>query len=124
MSSDKFQLFQQKYPNLFKEYPRSGFDLEPGWELLVHNLCFVLEEHIAQLPEETRRDTQCAQVKEKFATLRFYMTQEDPFISGAIAVAEYMSGHICGDCGAKGSQRGSGWIRTLCDDCTARFNII
>ena len=76
--STEFKEFQQKYPNLFRTYPRSGFSVEPGWEGLVHHLCNVLENHIEGLPQEIRPDVTCAQVKEKFGGLRFYMTQETP----------------------------------------------
>lgn len=117
MSSDKFNLFQQKYPNLFKEYPRSGFALDSGWELLAHTLCSTLEHHIEYLPEEIRGEVYCAQVKEKFGCLRWYMTNETPYISGAIAVAEMMSSHICSVCGQPGKLRSGGWILTLCDTC-------
>lgn len=114
--SDKFEEFQQKYPRLFKEYPRSGFDLSPGWETLIHTLCSILEEQIERLPEEVRDAVQCAQVKQKFGSLRFYMTNESPEMSGAIAMAEAMSAHICETCGLPGKQRTGGWILTLCDE--------
>jgi hypothetical protein len=115
--SGEFKDFQAKYPNLFREYPRSGFALEPGWEELVHNLCNVLENHISHLPEEIRPDVVCAQVKEKFGGLRFYMEQETPYISGAISLAENLSFKICCQCGAPGVRRSGGWILTLCDSC-------
>lgn len=114
-SQEKFEDFQKKYPNLFREYPRSGFDARPGWTPLLHNLCAVIEDHIKQLPEELREHVQCAQVKEKFGTLRFYMTQETPYITGAIAVAELLSYETCETCGLPGKVRSGGWVLTLCD---------
>jgi hypothetical protein len=114
--SDKFEEFQKKYPNLFKVYPRSGFDLSPGWETLVDSLCSILEYHIGHLPEEARADVHCAQVKEKFGGLRFYMTQSNPPMDGAIQMAELMSFHICETCGMPGQLRNGGWIQTLCDE--------
>lgn len=113
--SDKFELYQQKYPNLFKEYPRSGFSLCEGWETLVTRLCDTLEWHIKQLPQELREHVYCAQVKEKFGGLRFYMNQETPFVSGAIALAENMSYSICEVCGKPGQRRSTSWVRTLCN---------
>jgi hypothetical protein len=112
---DKFNLFQSKYPTLFREHPRSGFSLPDGWDKLVHGLCFILEHKIMNLPEEIRGEVYCSQVKEKFGGLRFYMNQETPYISGAIALAENMSFHICERCGEKGSRRSGGWVVTLCE---------
>lgn len=115
MSEDKFQLFRQKYPKLFKEYPRCGFYLGTGWEPLAHELCGVLDWHILHLPEEEGAGIYCVQVKEKFGSLRFYMSSETPFISGAIAMAESMSVHICEICGLPGEIRSGGWLKALCD---------
>jgi hypothetical protein len=115
MNTDKFEEFQKLYPNLFRTYPRSGCDIRPGWEKILHTLCSLLENYIKELPNEIREHIQVAQVKEKFGTLRFYMTQETPYISGAIAIVEMMTGSICETCGKPGQRRGSGWILTLCN---------
>ncbi len=115
-SKDKFEEYQKRFPNLFKEYPRSGFDLRPGWEGIVRSLCEVLEHHIAYKPEDQRGRFYVAQVKEKFGTLRFYMAEsQDDYMSGAIALTEYMSGSLCEECGNYGQRRTGGWVLTLCD---------
>lgn len=113
---EEFNEFQSKYPLLFREYPRSGFDLSPGWKTLVHTLCQILETQIHYLPEEIRADAYCAQVKEKFGGLRFYMNSQSPEMTGAIRMAENMSFHICETCGKPGHKRMGGWILTLCDE--------
>lgn len=58
-----------------------------------------------------------SQVKEKFGTLRFYMTCETKEMSEAIRVAEEESARTCERCGMPGEQRGGGWVLTLCDRC-------
>lgn len=118
MTDSRFAAWQARYPNLFKRYPVCGFDHPQGWDTLVHCLCAVLESHISRMPEDDR--VSCDQTKEKFGGLRFYMNGQDEFISGAIALAEDMSFHICDTCGNPGQRRSGGWIRTLCDECQAK----
>jgi len=83
---------------------------------LVTNLCSILHNHLEHsVPEEIRGEMYVAQVKEKFGGLRFYMNQETPYMSGAIALAESMSYKVCETCGLLGSVRSGGYVRTLCD---------
>jgi hypothetical protein len=55
------------------------------------------------------------QVKEKFGGLRFYYNGGDDYIRGLASMAESMSTSTCEECGAPGSTRSGGWVRTLCD---------
>lgn len=65
------------------------------------------------------------QVKQKFGTLRFYWHADAAEngaaqvnrtqVSNIIRTAEWVSGAVCEVCGAPGSIRPAGWIRTLCD---------
>ncbi len=57
-----------------------------------------------------------AQVKEKFGGLRFYIDGGDDWVYGAISMAEAMSYRTCEVCGGPGKTRGTGWIRTTCDE--------
>ena len=105
----------QDYPELFAKTTPSVGD---GWFNLVNSICDIIKNHLDQYPEEIRNQAYVTQIKEKFGTLRFYMNHEDDFMSGVIALAEYWSGSICEDCGAKGVTRNVfGWMRTLCDKC-------
>jgi hypothetical protein len=54
------------------------------------------------------------QVKEKFGTLRFYVTGGDSEIHGMIQMAETMSAVTCEDCGSPGTTVAGGWVQTLC----------
>lgn len=56
------------------------------------------------------------QVKEKYATLRFYFHGGDNYIEGAVALAESMSGTICEVCGVPGKVCGIGWLSTRCEE--------
>jgi hypothetical protein len=57
------------------------------------------------------------QVKEKFGTLRFYYNGGNDYVDGMVRMAESMSGCTCEQCGAPGTQIGSGWISTRCEGC-------
>ena len=60
----------------------------------------------------------CAsQVKEKYGTLRFYMTCETQEMSDLISVACKKSAVTCENCGKPGKRNKTGWISTLCDSC-------
>lgn len=59
------------------------------------------------------------QVKEKFATLRFYWGADDDARAGfgaIIEAAERLSAGICDACGRPGRFRSGGWSKTACDD--------
>lgn len=58
-----------------------------------------------------------SQVKEKFGTLRFYMTAETKEMRPIIEEAERKSAVTCEQCGKKGKLRGNGWLYTACAAC-------
>jgi hypothetical protein len=55
------------------------------------------------------------QVKEKFGTLRFYVSGATDSHYNYIEFAELMSSRTCEECGAPGQTYHIGWHRTLCD---------
>jgi hypothetical protein len=119
-ANPKAEEFKTKYPLLFKEgCLRSGFYCPEGWLPLVHRLCSVIEHQINNyIPEEIRGEIYINQIKEKFGTLRVYLNQETPYISGAIAMAEAMSHITCDTCGLVGKIRTGSYTQTLCDICS------
>lgn len=58
-------------------------------------------------------DYDVTQVKEKFGTLRFYCNGTD-IMHDCVAHAEQQSSHTCEECGAYGTLRRGGWLKTLC----------
>jgi hypothetical protein len=63
-----------------------------------------------------------SQVKEKYGTLRFYMTYETDEMAEIIAAAEHKSGKTCEECGKPGTLRGHGWYYTRCAKCWKRMS--
>jgi hypothetical protein len=64
-------------------------------------------------------------VKEKFASLRFYIgsvpTEAFDEIYDTIGFFENMSGYVCEECGTtvNVTREGKGWLLTLCKECRA-----
>lgn len=85
-----------------------------GWRPLVEELY----DEVDKYPCVT-----VAQVKEKYASLRFYISHdweckdEHEDLRKKIDLVERKSHSICELCGAPGTCRGTNWIRTLCDEC-------
>lgn len=96
---------------------RCGITILPGWIPLVGQLCFELEKFLSEHPHVT---ISVDQVKEKFGTLRFYISTESAdeptreMIHTIIDGAEGKSGLICEYCGQPGAPRYTRWIKTVC----------
>ena len=126
----------EKYPKIFKNRIGSmqetcmcwGFSHGDGWYDIIDSLCASIQNHINNKRYQFREMSQedfdeehqvvAAQVKEKFGGLRFYVDGGDDWVYGAISMAESMSYRTCEVCGAPGKTRGTGWIRTTCDEHT------
>ena len=80
----------------------------PGWSDI-----------IARLVEDLFKlgwDGHVLQVKEKFAGLRFYVGSAEKPVHERIHEAENESLKTCEECGAPGTLREGGWLKTLCDE--------
>ncbi len=118
--SEEYELFvsrmEERFPKMYSgKY--GGFAIGQGWWPMIEKLSETIQHHVDSAQKQGKDCPQVVveQVKEKFGTLRFYYQGGDDFISGAVWLAESMSGQLCEDCGAPGKQTGGGWVRTLCD---------
>lgn len=110
----------EKFPKIFRDryaHPRTtamcwGFDVGDGWFELLMDLCEDIQKHCDEIGEQVV----ATQVKEKFATLRFYVDKGDDTIYDLITKAEHRSARTCEVCGIPGELYGGGWIKTLCAD--------
>jgi hypothetical protein len=120
MTENDYEVFsarmQERYPKMYGgKY--GGFTVGAGWWPMIEHLSHVIQSHIDNAQKQGKDCPQVVveQVKEKFGSLRFYYQGGDDFVSGAVWLAESMSGALCEECGAPGKRTGGGWIRTLCD---------
>lgn len=118
---------KRDFPKLFCD-PRNETQwyLPVGWEKIVRNLSADLMEIINSYPESAV-DISCSTVKEKFGSLRFYISyfghceQEiSAKIEDKIYTAEQLTSKACEVCGEIGTKQAIGsYIRTLCAPDTA-----
>jgi len=119
-----------KYPRILKNELGDDvtLDIDDGWYDILDTLCAEIQHHLDWKNCEGkyashsahRRDTDtvpqvvAGQIKEKFASLRFYASGGDEKTEGMISMAEAISARTCEVCGSPGKRTQGGWIRTLC----------
>ncbi len=130
MSPELDKKLVEDFPNVFRNRHASmretamcwGFECRDGWEPLIRRACEKLEPLIdAYIRSANSRDNNfpCAsQIKEKYGTLRFYMSSETDEMALICSKAELESEKTCEKCGAKGKIRGRGWYYTACEEHT------
>jgi hypothetical protein len=117
------ELLCKKYPEIFVDRHGDmretcmvwGFSCGDGWYPLIDELCSKIVEHCISTGA---RVPHAVQVKEKFATLRFYIDAGDDEIYRLIGEAERKSAITCELTGVPGvlccgDPSGHGWYRTL-----------
>ncbi len=122
MSPDLESYFLTKYTKLFdpdeiRLDPMQscmcwGFECGDGWYRL-------LDEAFKALAELDPLPT-IAQVKEKFGTLRLYISYYSDEAEAIIQQAEELSARTCEICGEPGKVVGHGWLSTRCEVHTSR----
>jgi hypothetical protein len=113
-----------KCPLLYKH--GITFECGPGWYDLVFELSMKIESLLKDYSEtfdsiEGEENIYCEmyamQLKEKYGTLRLYMSCETNMIAELIHEYEARSYHICENCGQPGKIRGSKWYEVRCNQC-------
>lgn len=122
MNAENTKKLYDAFPDLYRGHNKSmqeslmcfGFEHNNGWFDIVYDL----SAKITAYAKEKGLDVEVVQVKEKFASLRFYIDGGDDTILKMIDDAERRSAVTCEDCGAPGKLvRRGGWFATLCNLC-------
>lgn len=96
-----------------------GFECGDGWYGIIREAAEKLEPLIAA---EVLKDPyahyqgffRASQVKEKYGTLRFYLSGGTDKMHRIVSAAERKSAKVCEECGEPGVLRGDGWYYTAC----------
>lgn len=120
---------KNKYPKLYTDcgeqepYTLFGFECNDGWFRLILWLSRYLQHYIDDQNKWSQKypdkylpikQIKVVQVKEKFATLRFYVSGGNERTEAIISFAEYMSGYICESTGRVDNigVNKKGWFKT------------
>lgn len=111
---------KERFPEMFSK-PYGGICVDQGWWPIIESLCANIQSHTDwwNKNRETRpvvEQVVVEQIKEKFGGLRFYYSGGDDTVRGMVRMAEAWADRSCETCGKPGKSRGSGWIKTLCDE--------
>ena len=115
------QMREELREKLFNDFPglfrrggaRAGgcweIAIGDGWFDLVYNLSKDIQLLVDSLPEDKRDQFSVVQVKEKMASLRFYMNGATKKMYALIREAEAKAYSTCDVCGNEGWIQGEGW---------------
>lgn len=141
MTDQQFEEFAKQWPDLFQKSGDFELSVGYGWYTIINTLFALISSDVERAKSrlkfamdnpdkkmnQTIEELEAAveeaidnlpiidQVKEKFGTLRFYVSNSSEKLDRYIVFAESMSGVMCEVCGAPGERRSGSWIRTLCD---------
>jgi hypothetical protein len=110
-----FEELKNKYPLVYKEYPRAGVWIVDGWIPMVEKLSKELSDYLEIANID---DFQVDQIKEKFGSLRFYCSRPlDIGVREIISKYEDLSTKICTVCGehANRYKDADGRFHLLCE---------
>jgi hypothetical protein len=110
---DKWAQIKSECPKLYQQ--GMYFECGPGWADLIYKLSVKIEKILENSSDN--KLMYATQVKEKYGSLRFYMSSATDEIYDLITDSEDLSGQICENCGEIGEMRGPKWFNVLCDAC-------
>lgn len=137
----------EKYPKIFQDYEGNPgrvnwHGVPKGWLPIVDKLCQVIQNYCDSFSsienpdyaeskpydkddrtthryiQVSKPQVKCIQMKEKFASLRFYTDEHDQRVQGMIDMAENICANTCETC-STGENLGftTGWITVKCEKC-------
>jgi hypothetical protein len=107
-------------PTLKNNLMAFGYECDKGWWPLIDECIEKLEEEAKKTPF----NFEILQIKEKYGTLRIYLSSENDSLFGIVERYELFSSHLCELCGEfwtakerRSANGEGGWFKTLCLKC-------
>jgi hypothetical protein len=124
MNDELSEKLRKSYPILYSQ--PIIFECGVGWFDLISRLSNTLSSILLRYVNEGADISLMypIQIKEKYGTLRFYMSTSTDEMEEEIVKAELESGMICEVCGESGHLSAlRGWYLTLCQECSRQAEI-
>jgi len=134
--SPSFEKLVKEFPDLFMDNDQCtcpwGLECSEGWHPFIYELIKQLDKinksnqnHKKYNPEFEYVLIKVLQIKEKFGTLRCYISGDDRAF-GVVSAYEHLSQYICEYCGitkatADVKARGGSWLKCLCKECHIKY---
>lgn len=116
MNSENTRKLIEAGPHLYGD--RFYFECGDGWYHIILEATKKIESILRTYPESIRQDIVASQVKEKYGTIRFYISYYTEELDEIINELESQSAKTCEVCGGPGSVRGRLWLYTACSEHT------
>jgi len=124
------QKLVEKYPQLFQDYRKDpmypmyyGIECGDGWYDLIDKTLARIQQEIDAYPEKDRNRFKLFQVKEKFGSLRVYMSETVGEMNKAVNDAYTESLVTCVWCGSQEgvTQNEHSFVRSMCPQCSVEY---
>jgi hypothetical protein len=122
MKIENKQKLKRDFPSFFRH--RADISGGDGWFDIVHKICTEISLYLnASINQALRENFYVTQIKEKFGSLRFYVSLSEPTVDAIIDKYEVLSFDICEECGASHADMyiRHGWLKTICQKCADRL---
>lgn len=97
-----------------------GDELPQGWKKLFLQMCEDIRQPL--IDSNYINNFRFTQVKEKYNTMRCYVTNAPKDIFQILFKYEVMAKFICTQCGQPATQEIQGYVISLCDECYNKFS--
>jgi hypothetical protein len=109
MTDEKVDKLIKRFPDIFPEI--FNIECDDGWYDLIFNLCRDVQHEVNN---SGCSQVEARQIKEKFASLRFYYSGGNEVVDAIVNKYEKMSHNVCEISGDKGVLTvKNGWYKTL-----------
>lgn len=115
-------LFADRHADMRTTAMYWGFECGDGWYELLKDACDKIEPILAANKKADPLGWKCglyraSQVKEKYGTLRLYLSGASNEVYKIVDELEHKSSTICEECGKPGKIIGGNWLYCRCRDC-------